>query len=74
MGKKSDFSIIEKTKALAWRDEGVGTKEIGQRLGRSQRAVKRLLKRAGQGVNNPISTRKSAFRSLNYYQTKIKNC
>ena len=71
MGKKSDFSIIEKTKAFNWRVESVGTKEIGQRLGRSQRAVKRLLKRAGQGVSNPIPTRKRAFRGLKYYQTEI---
>jgi hypothetical protein len=30
MGKQRDLSIEEKTKALAWRVDGVSTKVIGQ--------------------------------------------
>jgi hypothetical protein len=42
MGKQRDLNIEEKTKALAWRIDGVSTKVIGQRLGWSQHSIQRL--------------------------------
>jgi hypothetical protein len=42
MGKQRDLNIEEKTKAFAWRIDGVSTKVIGQRLGWSQHSIQRL--------------------------------
>lgn len=58
MGKQRDLSIEEKTKALAWRVDGVSTKVIGQRLGRSQRSIQRLFLKSGPGLKVNIPVRK----------------
>jgi hypothetical protein len=50
MGKQRDLSIEEKTKALAWRVDGVSTKVIGERLGQSQRSIQRLFLKSGPGL------------------------
>ena len=42
MVKKTEFSDIEKAKALAWRDENIGPSEIARRIGRSKGGIQGL--------------------------------
>ena len=52
------FSIEEKARALAWESIGMSTKEIGQKFGRSQRSVQRLILAARKAPENAIPGRK----------------
>ena len=45
MGKKSDFSQIEKVKLRCWLQENVKTAEMAKRLGRHPGAVRKQLAR-----------------------------
>jgi hypothetical protein len=69
MGKQRDLNIEEKTKALAWRINGVSRKVIGQRLGWSQHYIQRLFLtgktyrrlKAGRGLYLTRYTHKTFF-------------